>query len=378
MGCAINWSAARNVAAMGWNAASDRSCCRIRILWQVLKAAVPLFVLTWTYSGYLSLSTIPASKPRDMACLPISCVPCADERLSCASAIWNGPLRNGERWRDSIRVADIKQHPFGKLPSHLSCFQIDDEQSLAAFHFARIRALLPDTREDRPLLVSEIYREPHQFLGAWDFLDALDGPHADVQRVQRLDGNNRFNGCGSKCIHGSPPVIRRVGWKRDSRIALFIANRRTRDNAQRNDSRPDGKSVIRSVILRRAGAHLCGSFRQRKPEDACCLQFFFIGLTRVAPAPRQNFLRERAQRFEFFLRGIHESCFAQSYDGTVIHGVIEDRASENDAVHERNRHANFRPLAEAAEHPACSRAMKIDCLADAPVQSGNHVRLAAQ
>src|ERR1700722_4686750 len=188
--------------------------------------------------------------------------------------------------------------------------------------------------------------------------------------------------CGSKIAESlpssgsSPPVVRRISWERNSRIALFVANRCLSHGVQRNNSRPNGKSIIGSVIFGRTEAHFCGSFREWQAQDARGLQFFFIGLARVVPAMRQNLFCEGTQRFEFFLQRIDERGFAERHDGAVIHGVIEHRPCKHDAVCQRDCHADFRALADAAEHSAGGGAVKINGVADTRVQRGNHEWLA--
>src|SRR5580704_1054983 len=266
---------------MAWSAACARRCCWPPIRSPISKGAARRSASTSTFSAYRSSSTTPESRPPATACLPISCALCASEPLAGASAVGNRPLRQGERGSNAIGVADIEKHSFGNFSGHLARLEIQHKKGLAGFQFARIIALLPDPGENRPRVIAEIHRELHQLFRTRHFLHAFDRADADVKRFERLDGHQRFDGRRRKFIHSSPPVLCRVRRKRNSEIATFIADGRTRYGAQWNDASPDGERIVGEIVLGRADPHLCGGLGERQTQNARSLELFFIGLARV-------------------------------------------------------------------------------------------------
>jgi homoserine dehydrogenase len=144
-----------------WSAACVPKCCLLPIFSQTSRAAAQRSVLTWTFSGYRSSSTIPASKPRATACLPISCGPCASETLAGASSVGNKPLRDRQRRSHPVGVADIEQHSFRNFAGHFPRFQVENKQGLTALHFTGIGALFPDSSQNGARVISEIHGQPH-------------------------------------------------------------------------------------------------------------------------------------------------------------------------------------------------------------------------
>jgi hypothetical protein len=84
------------------------------------------------------------------------------------------------------------------------------------------------------------------------------------------------------------------------------------------------------------------------------------------------------QRLEFFFWRIDERCFAERHDGAVVHRVVEDGAGQNEAIGKSDRDADGNSSACVSKHAARRGAMKINHVADAREQRGNHVRLAVQ
>jgi len=144
---------------------------------------------------------------------------------------------------------------------------------------------------------------------------------------------------------------------------------------ERNHAGPNRKRIIRSVIFDRAGADFCGDFRERKPQDVCGFQFLLVGLARVVPAAGENLFRKRAEGSKFFFGGIHGRSFAERHNGTIVHGMVEYGAGENEAIEKCDCDANTGAFARAPEHAAGCRAVKIDEFTDASVHRGNDIGL---
>src|SRR5437879_12184227 len=97
----------------------------------------------------------------------------------------------------------------GYLARHLTRFEVYNKQSLTPFDFARVFALFLDARENGTRMVAKIHSQLHEFFRARDFLHALDGADANVQRVKRRDSHARFDGCGSEFSLSSPRMVGR-------------------------------------------------------------------------------------------------------------------------------------------------------------------------
>jgi hypothetical protein len=117
--------------------------------------------------------------------------------LSGAGAIRYGRLGHGEDRPHTIGIADIKQHSFGNNASHFTRLQIDDEQCLFALDLAGIGALLLEAGNDGSRMIAEIDGKRDQFVGAGNICDGLDGADADVELIQNVESDGRFDGSGS-------------------------------------------------------------------------------------------------------------------------------------------------------------------------------------
>ena len=63
------------------------------------------------------------------------------------------------------------------------------------------------------------------------------------------------------------------------------------------------------------------------------------GLTSIAPTARENFFRKCSEGFEFFAWRLNKLCDAEGDDRAIVHGMIEDRTGEDEAVGERDGNA---------------------------------------
>src|SRR5271165_7388206 len=72
---------------------------------------------------------------------------------------------------------------------------------------------------------------------------------------------------------------------------------------------------------------------------------------------------------------VNERSFAQRNNGTVIHGVIEDGARENQAVNQCNGDADGNSGAGASQRAAGRGTVKVNGIIYAREQRGNHERL---
>src|SRR5207302_5080181 len=170
--------------------------------------------------------------------------------------------------------------------------------------------------------------------------------------------------------------MRRVGRRRNRRIALLVADRRARCEGEGNDAGPDRQRVVRGIVLRRADANLRGYFREWQTENARGFQFFFVGLASIVPASAKYFFGEGTQRFEFLFRRIDTSSFAEGDDGAVIHGVVKDGAGQNEAIRKSYCDAHGNAIAYIAQHAAGCGTVKINRITNPRVERGNHVGLA--
>ena len=68
--------------------------------------------------------------------------------LAGAGSVGDGIFGRCEDERDSIGVTDIEEHSFGNFTGHFTRFEIDDEERLLAFDFARVGAFFFSFRRE--------------------------------------------------------------------------------------------------------------------------------------------------------------------------------------------------------------------------------------
>lgn len=175
----------------------------------------------------------------------------------------------------------------------------------------------------------------------------------------------------AKLALGSPVEVCCVAWRGDRSIAARVANRGIGYKTQWNYAGPYGKRVIAGIVFHFACADFGGDFGQRQLQNTCGLEFFFIGLARIVPTARNELFRERPERLQLFDWVVEQRGVPKRDHGTIVHGVIENGARQNQSIRKRDRNANREAAAQAAKHAACRRAVKKDGIGDAGEHRGN-------
>lgn len=145
---------------------------------------------------------------------------------------------------------------------------------------------------------------------------------------------------------------------------------------KRQDSGPDRQGVVGLVVDGAAGADFGADFLQFEREDGSCLHFLFVGPADFFPTTFHNMLGEDAQSFHFFGGLIDEPRGAENNDRTVVDGVVEGGAGQNEAVNVGDGDADRNASAECFEHAAGGAAVKVEGVATAAIVGRDDVGLA--
>jgi len=296
-------------------------------------------------------------------------------KLTGAGAVGDGNFRCGEDGRDAVGEADVEQHSFGNFAGHFAGFEIDDEELLLAFDFARVGALFFHSDEDGAGMVAEIDGELEELFGLEVVFDAFDGADADVERIERGEGDGWFDCGGRESGHELSPETFGISGNGERGVAACVADWRVGDEAKRDDAGPDFEGIVVGIVFDVADANFGGDFGERQFEDAGGFEFFFVGLARVVPTAGENFFGEGAEGGEFFGGIVDELRGAECDDGTVVHGVIENGAGEDEAVGKRDGDADGEAGRKIAKHAASGGAVEVNGIVDSGEHGGDDVCL---
>lgn len=98
--------------------------------------------------------------------------------------------------RDSVRVANVQQHPLGQLTEHLLGLQVHDEERLPAHDLSGVFPFLLEAGQDPPSMIAEADSETDEEVGSRHILDARYRTDADVDLPEVIERDRRLKRSG--------------------------------------------------------------------------------------------------------------------------------------------------------------------------------------
>ena len=159
-------------------------------------------------------------------------------------------------------------------------------------------------------------------------------------------------------------------------VEPWIGLRHAHLGRQRNHPRPDGQVVVGLVVDGRAAAHLRGGLVERECQDLRALELLLGRGPNLGPPARHQLLGEKLECTQPLRFGRDQPRLAEHDDRAVVDRVVEGRARQHEAVHQRGGHANRGALLEHPQHPARCGSVQVEPVVNTRVEGGDHVRLA--
>src|SRR6185369_10848471 len=114
--------------------------------------------------------------------------------LTYPASVRHGMRRYGQSRNQPVRESDIEKHAFGHDAAHASRFEVHHKEPLPSFNLPGIGALLLEPGDDDPLTIAKGHTQGNEFVCARNVVHRLDGPDADINLVQQINRDGRFDG----------------------------------------------------------------------------------------------------------------------------------------------------------------------------------------
>ena len=196
--------------------------------------------------------------------------------------------------------------------------------------------------------------------------------HGHLRLLRERSGGLSADRASARQASASRRLAIPVGGHEPVRLGLAA------DRPDRDDPAPGRPGLVALVVVVDVRADLGGRLGEVHPEDRRRLPLLAPSSGRSSrPAARVEVLDEGLERrVRLGLVG-HEVGRAQDHHGPVVHGVVEARAGEDQAVEVGDRHAD-RLAVRGPEHPAGRGAVPVQPVALAPDGRRRGVRLAVE
>ena len=155
--------------------------------------------------------------------------------------------------------------------------------------------------------------------------------------------------CGSRAW---PLIFPRVGGWDGTRGQPGVRYWLAGHEPDREDARPDREGVVFLVIDGRARPDLRRRFLDGQREHQGRVQLGLRGRPDLLPSASDQVVRECLEHAKLLLRALDRLRRPEDHRRSIVHGVVERRPGQDQAVDQRHRHADLDSLPHGLEHPA--------------------------